>query len=145
MSSASLAHGPPKSGTGRPKPGILIADDEPSVRNLLKAVLQQRGVTVWLAADGLEAVEIYRRHHAEIALTLLDVRMPELDGPDTLANLQEIDPGIICCFMTGDAGHYTERELLDRGASQVFAKPFDLAKLCFFLARYLATRVQRRD
>lgn len=125
------------------KPGILVVDDEPSVRNLLDVVLQRQGFQVWLAADGRSAVQLYQRFARQIAVALLDVRMPGLDGPQTLAALQEINPKIGCCFMSGHTGEYTERELLQLGAVRVFGKPFPLAELGPFL-RHLATQAQRR-
>lgn len=133
----------PAATTALVKPGILITDDEPLVRRLLQLVLEQQGFTVWLAANGREAVELYRQHRQKIAVVLLDVRMPELDGPQALAALREFAPNLVCCFMTGHAGAYTESELLGLGAIRVFAKPFALEELCRFLWQ-LAARLERR-
>ena len=55
--------------------------------------------------------------------------MPGRDGVSTLAALRELDPQIRACFMTGDAGRYTEQNLLDLGALTVFRKPFCLGEL----------------
>jgi CheY-like chemotaxis protein len=118
-------------------------DDEPLLRKLLQVALEQQGLTVWLAADGHEALQIYQRHRARIALVLLDVRMPGLDGPQTLAALQILDPAVACCFMTGYAGDYTYPNLLERGAIRVFAKPFRPAELGIFLWQ-MVTKLERR-
>ena len=59
-------------------------------------------------------------------MVLLDVRMPGMDGPQTLASLQRIDPAVVCCFMTGHAGGYTADGLLALGAVRLFEKPFRL-------------------
>src|ERR1041385_1655495 len=83
-------------------PGILVADDEPCIRNLLGVVLGRYGFRVWLAPHGEQAVELYCRHRSEIALVLLDVRMPVLDGPATFAALRRINPTVRCCFMSAD-------------------------------------------
>jgi len=109
---------------GHSPPGILIVDDEPAIRNLLRKVLLRHGIRVWVAADGWQALEIYRRQRREITLVLLDVRMPGWDGPQTLRALQHLDPAVRCGFLTGHAGEYTEAELRQRGAEHVFAKPF---------------------
>jgi len=111
------------------KPAILIADDEPLVRAFLQVFLQRLGFAVWMAQDGPEACDLYGQHRSEIVLVLLDVRMPGLDGLQTLSALQTINPGVCCCFMSGDTGVYTQQELLQRGAVRVFAKPFCLADL----------------
>jgi DNA-binding response OmpR family regulator len=104
-------------------------DDESVIRDLLQIALQQQGFVVWAAANGHEAVQLYQRHRQKIALVLLDVRMPGLDGPETLAALRHLDPAVVCCFMTGEAGAFTEAELLQQGAARVFPKPFALAEL----------------
>jgi CheY-like chemotaxis protein len=115
------------------KPGILIADDMGLILTLLKFELEPRGFNVWLAVDSSDAIDLYRRHRAQIDLVLLDVQMPGLDGPHTLAHLQRLDRDVVACFMTGNAGIYTEEELLERGAARVFTKPFRLAEVADFV------------
>jgi DNA-binding response OmpR family regulator len=109
--------------------GILIVDDEDPVRRILGLGLQAQGFVVWLAADAMTAVELYLGHHDAIDVVLLDVRMPDRDGPETLAALREIDPHVTCCFMSGDTGEYTQKNLLDFGVVAVFQKPFRLREL----------------
>jgi CheY-like chemotaxis protein len=132
---------PPKNVLAPQKPGILAVDDEWYVRGLLDAGLRQHGFALWLAADGRAALDLYRRHGRAIDVVLLDVRMPDLDGPQTLAALREINPHIRCCFMSGDPGRYTERELCDLGAAAVIRKPFRLAEV----ARVLGTMAGHAD
>jgi two-component system, OmpR family, response regulator len=115
------------------KPGILIADDMGLILTLLKFELEPRGFNVWLAVDSSDAIDLYRRHQDQIDLVLLDVQMPGLDGPHTLAHLQRIDRDVAACFMTGNLGIYTEDELLNRGAIRVFTKPFRLTEIAEFL------------
>jgi CheY-like chemotaxis protein len=109
------------------KYGILVADDNDGVRRVLNASLRRRGFEVWLAADGPETLDLYWRYRALIDLVLLDVRMPKLDGPRTLAALQQVNPGIRCCFMSGNLGDYTKESLYDLGAAALFEKPFLVA------------------
>jgi CheY-like chemotaxis protein len=106
--------GRPAAGLVRPAPncGILIADGDDLVRVLLGTGLRQEGRTVWLARSGDEALELYRRHANEIGLVLLAVRLPGLDGPQTLAALRRIDPGVRCCFLSGPLSEFTDAELL---------------------------------
>jgi CheY-like chemotaxis protein len=124
-------HGAPASPPARPteragkKPGILVVDDEACVRNLLRVVLERHGLRVWVAADGREAVNLYCRRQFEIALVLLDVRMPVLDGPATLAILRRINPTVMCCLLSGNAAECEN----GRWPARVIAKPFHLAEL----------------
>jgi len=121
-------------------PGILIVDDMSSMLTLFRIELESRGFTVWLAADGSSAVELYRRRREEIDLVLLDVQMPDPDGPLTLAALRRVDPGVVACFMTEVPGNYTEEELLARGAVCTFTKPFRSADVARFLQALVAAR-----
>jgi CheY-like chemotaxis protein len=71
---------------------------------------------------------------------LLDVKMPEFDGPQTLAALREIDPGVRCVFMTGYAAAPLAEELLALGAEHVVEKPFHLRELAATLREVAARR-----
>jgi DNA-binding response OmpR family regulator len=115
--------------------GVLVADDEPTILRLLELGLTSQGFVVWAAASGQEALDLFQQHAGEIELALLDVQMPALDGPQTLAALRALRPALKCCFMSGNTGAYTEQELLDCGAVRVFHKPFNLAELMAYFRR----------
>jgi CheY-like chemotaxis protein len=119
--------------------GVLVVDDEVCVRGILNVGLRQQGFAVWLAANGQEALELYWQHRRAIDVVLMDVRMPGLDGPQTLAALQELTPQIRCCFMSGDAGSYTEDRLRNWSAAAVLQKPFRLDEV----ARVLCELVKK--
>jgi len=104
--------------------GILVVDDDDFARAVLEVGLRKNGFVVWHAQSGREALEVYRRHVDQIDLVLLDVNMSGLDGLQTLAALWQIDPGVRCCFLSGEAGSYTREELLAQGALAVFHKTF---------------------
>ncbi len=106
-----------------PTRGILIAAGHRLYRKLLERWFRDRGFNVWVAANGREAVELHQVHSKDIALALLDLRMPVLDGPATLAALRRQAPSIRCCIMTPKLGEDQEAELLALGAAGVFEKP----------------------
>jgi CheY-like chemotaxis protein len=110
-------------------PGILVVDDDALVRGVLGAALPHYGFRVWLADGGAEALRLYPALRGQVALVLLDVRMPGLDGPATLRELRRLYPGLRCCFLTGEPGVYGEEGLLALGAERVFLKPFRLPEL----------------
>jgi CheY-like chemotaxis protein len=117
------------------QPGILVVDDEVLVLNLLHTLLRRQGFVVWPAAGGAAAIEIFRREQANIAVVLLDVRMPGLDGPQTLAELRRIRPDVACCFMSGCTAPYTSEDLRALGAAHLFPKPFPVDEIASVLAR----------
>ena len=106
------------------RPGVLVVDDEALLRKLLSTILQRQGFSVWMADGGRAALDLYRQHQAAVSVVLLDVRMPDMDGPQTLAALQRINPAVVCCFMSGQAGDHTPESLLALGAVRLFEKPF---------------------
>ena len=120
------------------RPGVLVVDDETSVRMVLVAGLRHMGFPVWQAASGLEAVRVHEEHQGQIHIALVDVRMPGLDGPATWALLHAGDSDLLCYFMTGDLGGYDENELLRRGAEGVILKPFPFRQLEEMLLRHPA-------
>lgn len=122
--------GLPLANGSRPRPqGILVVDDNEGIRTFLSVALKASGFAVWLAASGHEALALCREHGPAIDMLLLDVRMPGWDGPQTLAAVRTVVPEIPCCFMSGDAGHYSDHDLLGFGAIAVLRKPFPLGEL----------------
>ena len=110
-------------------PGILVVDDEPTLLALLEAVFRRRGFRVWCAASGEAAVRLYEAQQADIGVVLLDVCMPNLDGPGTLAGLRQVNPSVRACFMSGFTGRYSVEDLFALGAVRFFDKPFQIVPL----------------
>ena len=67
---------------------LLVADDDDLLRNLVKEVLEDEGYQVYAAADGQETVDIFWEH-PEIALVILDIMMPKMDGLEVLQEIRE--------------------------------------------------------
>jgi DNA-binding NtrC family response regulator len=110
-------------------PTILIIDDEPILVEVLARYFRLNGLTPLTAVGGHEGITVFTEHHRDIALVLLDVRMPDLDGPATLAALWEVDPEVRCCFMSGDLGDVTPEQIAAMGVLHMFRKPFALRDL----------------
>jgi CheY-like chemotaxis protein len=122
---------------GREAPRVLVVDDEHLVRVVVQLGLEKSGFHVRLASSGQEAIHLYQEHKDGIDLVLLDVRMPDLDGPQTLDVLRQLNPNVLVCFMSGNTGAYQWEDLLGRGAAEVIAKPFHLDRLTSVLRRLL--------
>jgi CheY-like chemotaxis protein len=101
---------------------ILVADDEEMVRTLVSRVLKSAGHEVMTAANGLEAVAIFRSFPKRIALVITDLRMPVMDGYQVVKLVREagFDTRIIC--MTGYAETVPE-------CTQFLVKPFRMEEL----------------
>lgn len=69
---------------------VLVADDEPGIRELVRKVLLKTGFEVIVAADGLEAVEHVRAHQQELRLVMVDLTMPKLGGDEALAEMRAL-------------------------------------------------------
>lgn len=119
----------------RDSPVVLVVDDEPVIRSLLDRALRASGFQPILARSGREALEVYAEQKGDIDLVLLDVRMPELNGPETFQALLQLDPEVRCCFMSGDLGGYTADELRAEGALHLFTKPFPVGEPAATLRR----------
>jgi PAS domain S-box-containing protein len=124
----------------RPASGkILLADDEPDVRAVVRAMLESLGYTVAEAKDGREAVELFRGGHAEIDLVLLDQRMPRLTGEAALAEMRKIAPGVRAILASGYDESDRIREIVAAGFGGFLQKPFRREELSGKIAEILAS------
>jgi DNA-binding NtrC family response regulator len=127
--------------TGQPGQRVLIVDDDVSIRRTLQALLQRAGFQVMLAADGNEAVRLWRDHGGDLVIT--DLHMPEKDGIETIIELLSHTPGIRIIAMSG--GGQTKRlGLLGNvallGTVLTIEKPFTLTEMMTVVARALEPR-----
>ena len=89
---------------------ILVVDDESRMRKLLRDFLEREGYVVLEAADGEEAVDMFYEHK-EIALILLDVMMPKMDGWAVCREVREVsDVPIMMLTARGEIGRASCRE-----------------------------------
>ena len=86
------------------KATILLAEDEPAVRELSKTILETAGYEVLTAENGQIACEIFVQHQDEIDMLLFDVVMPQLTGPDAYDRICETHPDIPILFCSGYTG-----------------------------------------
>ena len=101
---------------------ILIADDEARMRALVRDYLRMKGFQVLEAENGREALEVFQRE-PDIALILLDVMMPEMDGFETLKELRHISD-VPVLILTARAEEQDELQGFSLGADEYIAKPF---------------------
>jgi CheY-like chemotaxis protein len=130
--------------TDRDSPGVLVVDDQGDIRALLQTILRHHGFTVWLAPGGAEAVQLYGQQRDRVDLVLLDVAMPEWDGPRTLKALSRENPDLTVCFVSGTDVEYTDDQLLALGAARVIHRPFEAADVAKVLWELVGTGAGNR-
>jgi PAS domain S-box-containing protein len=108
---------------------ILLAEDEASIRNILKTILENDGYKVLTAGDGVEAIELCKRYKEEIHLLLTDVAMPKMSGKALTQELAKIQPRAKVLFMSGYSGtELTSKGVLGEGIHYI-GKPFTFEDL----------------
>jgi two-component system response regulator (stage 0 sporulation protein F) len=106
------------------KEKILIVDDQFGIRILLNEVFQKEGYQTFQAANGLQALDILKKHDPD--LVLLDMKIPGMDGIEILKRMKVIDPDIRVIIMTAYGELNMIQEAKNLGALTHFAKPFDI-------------------
>ncbi|UVT16922.1 MAG: response regulator [Nitrospira sp.] len=107
---------------------ILVIDDEPSIRGLLKEVLVKAGHRVFEAEDGRKGLTLYQQEAVD--LVIMDLLMPETDGLEATLQLtrEYLDAKVIA--ITGAQGDHNFLDVAKLfGARRTFEKPFDINKL----------------
>ncbi|MCA2218527.1 hybrid sensor histidine kinase/response regulator [Jidongwangia harbinensis] len=107
---------------------ILLAEDEPALREVTRRILERHGYRVLAAEDGAAAVALARRHVEDVDLLLTDVVMPGLNGPLVAEALTALKPRVRILFMSGYAPGLTEDGTLGPDVALI-AKPFAEAAL----------------
>jgi len=106
---------------------ILVADDEESIRWVLSKSLKKQGFSVDLAEDGLQARQLSRKNHYDLAV--LDIKMPGLQGIELLQILQQESPDTLVVVMTAESTMENAVAAMKNGAYDYLTKPFDLDAL----------------
>ena len=120
----SAPDNPPK-GSGT----VLLVDDEATILELGKEMLEELGYTVLTAEDGVIAVEIFKHHKGEITCVILDLTMPRMDGEQTFRSLRSIDPNILVIMSSGYNEQEVTQKLIGRGLAGFIQKPYKLLEL----------------
>ena len=114
---------------------ILVADDEPSHRQMIEAVLAAEGYEVTQAEDGQAAISAVEEKFYD--LVIMDVRMPNVDGIQALQKIKQISPDIPVIIMTAYASVGSAVEALKSSAYDYLIKPLDIDELKILVAKAL--------
>jgi CheY-like chemotaxis protein len=116
---------------------ILVVEDEPALRRMTARILAGAGFSVLSAAEGPEALALFRAHRQDIRAVLLDLTMPGVSGSEVLSALRALDPNVRVVICSG----YSEVEVcsrLDAAPDAVLLKPFRPRELLARLREVLA-------
>ena len=114
---------------------ILVADDEESMRDLLRLLLETEGYVVLTAADGCEALEEFRESRTKINLIIQDLKMPAMDGVTLLRHFKNEAPEIPVVIITAFSTWDNAVEAMRLGAYDYIRKPFDTDSIRLVVSR----------
>jgi PAS domain S-box-containing protein len=108
---------------------ILLVDDEETIRNVGEEMLTMLGFDVLTAANGLQAMEIFRERQHEINGVLLDLTMPHMDGEETFRELRRMKPDVRVVISSGYNKQEVSQRFLGKGLAGFIQKPYKLITL----------------
>ncbi|MBI3788475.1 MAG: response regulator, partial [Ignavibacteriales bacterium] len=103
---------------------VLLVEDEEMLLELLQTLLEENGFKVFVARDGLEAVEMYVRHKDEISVVLSDMGLPKLGGWEAFQKMKEINPHVKSILASGYLDPKLRADMIKAGAKDFVQKPY---------------------
>jgi two-component system, cell cycle sensor histidine kinase and response regulator CckA len=137
-----------RTGKGSEKKGIikgqgellLVVDDDESILEVMKEMLEHMGYHVAQAKSGREAIDTVKRTNRKISLILLDVVMPDMDGRATYSILKALDPELKVLVISGYPAERCPADMLQDGCEGFLQKPFGLVEL----SRNIRTAMEKK-
>ena len=122
---------------------ILIVDDEKDFRAIVKEILIDEEFSAAEASNGLNAIEIFKNNSFDVVL--LDLRMPHMDGIETMRELRKINPHIPVIILTAFGDIPTAVEAVKEGAYDFITKPPEFDKLIITIKKAVEKRRTRLE
>ncbi len=119
---------------------ILVVDDEVQVREVMVRALELCGYRALEAESGEVALSLFAERPTEIGLVILDMVMPGMDGPETLAKLREIDPTVSVLLVTGYTADRIAHSPEELGAKGLIEKPLDFQRFTERISEFMRGR-----
>ncbi len=117
------------------KARILVIDDDKSIRETLKTVLETEGYVVDTAENGEEAIEKSRTEFFNLAL--IDIRLPNMEGTALLTDMRQTTPKMVKIIITGYPSLENAIEAVNKGADGYVVKPFNMKNLLSMVKKHL--------
>ncbi|MEJ2415217.1 MAG: response regulator, partial [Sulfurimonas sp.] len=122
---------------------ILYVEDEHSAREELSEVLEDFCDTLYTAANGLEGLELFKKHHPKIVIS--DIKMPKLTGIEMAKQIYEIEPDAHVIFTTAFTDTEFLHEAISVHADNYILKPIDLDILVTELTKLIKNLNLKKD
>lgn len=110
---------------------ILVVDDERSIRNTMKEILEYEGHEITLAEDGVKGLEAFKATTYDVVFC--DIKMPNMDGIELLEKMQETQSDVPVVMISGHGNIDTAVEAIKKGAYDFIEKPLDLNRILITL------------
>jgi two-component system, cell cycle sensor histidine kinase and response regulator CckA len=117
---------------------VLLVEDEGSVQEVSRKMLEHLGCSVVTAGNGAEALEIFTGSHRKFDLVILDLVLPKISGRETFLKMRGIDPGLKAIIASGYSIEGEVQEMLDLGARGFLQKPFTISELAQIVSQTVA-------
>jgi PAS domain S-box-containing protein len=118
---------------------VLLVDDDHSIGEITKNLLERNAYKVVVARDGMEAVALYTEHMHEISVVLVDMMMPSMDGPTTIRVLKRINPKVKIIGVSGLVSNHEMIKVVGDSITTFLSKPFTSDELLKNLQQTLNT------
>ncbi|MBC1223808.1 response regulator, partial [Nostoc sp. UCD120] len=119
---------------------ILVVDDEDSIREVTQTWLEKNAYKVIVASDGIDAIALYTEYQQEISVVLVDMMMPNMDGPTTISVLKKINPEIKIIGVSGLASNHEMIKILGNSVKTLLSKPYTSSDLLRNLQMVINTK-----
>jgi CheY-like chemotaxis protein len=116
---------------------VLIVDDDAPIRTVTQQTLEAFGYRVLLASNGSDATAIYAEQHTEIALVVMDMMMPVMDGPATIRMLASMNPGVRIIATSGIKSNQQVARTVSPAVKSFLPKPYNAETLLRMVAAIL--------
>lgn len=108
---------------------VLVVDDEAPIQDITKAILEDQNYHVLTASNGFEAISLYANHKQEIAVVLMDLMMPVMDGATAIRTLRTMNPGVRVIATSGLMLSHTLADVVSMGVDLFLPKPYTAEEL----------------
>ncbi|MDP3981576.1 MAG: response regulator [Chlamydiota bacterium] len=123
------------------KNSILVIDDEPDMREILREIFEAEGYEAVLVSNGFDAVKKASEQHFHVVFS--DLVMPGMDGVETVQKIQAICKDTLYFIMTAYPSEDRIEEALKTGVIKVFRKPFDIEEVLLCVSEALKNKKKK--